>query len=116
MIGKRRALVVDYRIFGGGEHFAFDQFGPTFQLAEYRPGGRFIPAAGRHFPDDPRAVPILGGVGPGGNHNPVGAILARGERVPFGVLPLASIHSASRCPLRTMIFAPAGSGLVTVFL
>jgi hypothetical protein len=29
---------------------------------------------------------------------------------------LASIHSASRSPLRTMIFAPAGSGLVTVYL
>ena len=115
MIGKRRALVVDYRIFGGGENFAFDQFGPAFQLAEYRPGGRFIPAAGRHFPDDPRAVPILGGVGPG-------VITIRSIRslpavtVPFGVLPLASFHSASRCPLRTMIFAPAGSGLVKVFL
>ena len=32
------------------------------------------------------------------------------------VLPLASFHSASRYPLRTMNFAPAGSGLVKVFL
>ena len=30
MIGKRRPLVVDYRIFGSGEHFAFDQHGPAF--------------------------------------------------------------------------------------
>jgi hypothetical protein len=33
-----------------------------------------------------------------------------------GVLPLASFHSASGCPLRTMIFARAGSGFVAVFL
>ena len=32
MIGKRRALVVDYGVFGGGEHFAFDQFGPRSNL------------------------------------------------------------------------------------
>ena len=83
---------------------------------EYRPGGRFVPAAGRHFPDDPRAVPILGGVGPGGNHDTVGAILADGERVPSASCPWRRCHSASRCPLRTMIFAPAGSGLVAVFL
>ena len=30
--------------------------------------------------------------------------------------PLASIYSASRSPLRTMVFAPSGSGFVTVFL
>lgn len=32
------------------------------------------------------------------------------------VLPLASFHSASRRPLRMMIFEPAGSGLVKVYL
>ncbi len=35
-----------------------------------------------------------------------------------GLAPVerAPCYRASRCPLRTMIFAPAGSGLVTVFL
>ena len=36
--------------------------------------------------------------------------------MPSGVFPLASIHSASRCPLRMIIFAPAGIAFVAVFL
>ena len=79
MIGKRRALVVDYGIFGSGQDFTLNQHSPTFQLAEYRTGGRFIPAAGGHFLDNPRTVPILRGVGPGGNHNPVAAVLPDGD-------------------------------------
>ncbi|MGA2062461.1 MAG: hypothetical protein ABSG67_18415 [Thermoguttaceae bacterium] len=80
MIGKRRALVVDYGIFGGGQDFAFDQFGPAFQLAEHRPSGGFVPASGRHFLNNSRAVPILGGVGSGDNNQPVGSVFPYGNR------------------------------------
>lgn len=41
----------------------------------------------------------------------------RGVKI-SGLAPVerAPCYRASRCPLRTMIFAPAGSGLVTIFL
>ena len=89
MIGKRCALVVNDRVFGGGKHFTLDQFGPAFQLAENRPGGRFIPAAGRHVPHDPRAVPVLGHVGAGLYGNPIpGGGKRRRPRLALGVFPL----------------------------
>jgi len=86
-----RVLVVGYRVFGHSDYLCLDQFRPAFQVGQHRPGGTFVPAAGRQFPDDTRAVPILRGVGPRRYDDAVGAVLPGGHggrsALLFGVEP-----------------------------
>ena len=101
------------RIFVRRQNPALHLFRPPLQVSQYRFRGRLVPAARRHLADDPRAVPILGGIGAGfhGRYRSPPAVSGA-----VRVFPFASCHCASRCPLRTMIFVPAGSGLVKVSL
>ena len=84
-----RGAVIYHGIFGSGENLALHLFGPLLQFRQHRTGGGFVPAAGRHFADDPRAVAVLRRVRAGWNDN---AVPGSGERcrsrLALGVLPL----------------------------
>jgi hypothetical protein len=71
--------VVDNGVFGNRANPRAYLVGPPFQVGQYRTGRGFVPAAGGNLADDPRVVPVLRRVGPGGNLQPVGAVLPDGD-------------------------------------
>ena len=79
MFGKRPVLLVDCGRFVSRQNSALHFLGPPFQVGKQRASGRFVAATSRHFLHQPRAVPILGGVGLRGNHDTVGAVLPDGN-------------------------------------
>ena len=115
MTSQRRQLVVGNRIIGSRQHPGLDQFASTLEIPQHGPSGVGIPASGRGFVNDARAVPILGGVGSRFNHDAGGSVVAGGQRCRL-LLALRINSTGEAFPFRMKSEAPAGSGLVNVFL